>query len=216
MQYIGYYRVSTKEQGLSGLGLESQTDSVRKYVASVAGNLIKEFTEVASGSKDTRIKLNAAIIACQDYKAVLVVKKLDRLSRGGYGIAVRLDDLGVKYIESDSPNDNELLKDMKLAMAKDERKKVSERTKAALAAKKARGETLGNIKNLSKDACYKGGQAMKTLKTLNLNNQRAKSTISLLEGNGMTLQQKADYLNAHGFTTSRGNKFYAIQVSRLS
>ncbi len=215
MNYIGYYRVSTKEQGVSGLGLASQQESVRRYISSVNGNLIEEFTDVASGKADNRENLNNAIIACQKYKAVLVVKKLDRLSRGGFKIAVRLDELGIDYIESDSPNDNELLKNLKLAIAKDERQKISERTKAALAIRKSQGVKLGNLKNLTDEGRLKGSEAMRLKKELNENNRRARAHAMTLRKDGMTLQQIAHELNTHGFQTSRGKEFSPTQVSRL-
>lgn len=215
MNYIGYYRVSTKEQGVSGLGLASQQESVRRYISCVNGNLIEEFTDVASGKADNRENLNNAIIACQKHKAVLVVKKIDRLSRGGFKIAVRLDELGIDYIESDSPNDNELLKNLKLAIAKDERQKISERTKAALAVRKSQGVKLGHLKNLTDEGRLKGSEAMRLKKELNENNRRAKAHAMTLRKDGMTLQQIAHELNSNGFQTSRGKEFSPTQVSRL-
>jgi DNA invertase Pin-like site-specific DNA recombinase len=213
--YIAYYRVSTREQGVSGLGLESQKTSVIKYINSVGGKLIAEYTDIKSGSKDDREALNKAIISCQKYKAVLVVKKLDRLSRGGFKIAVKLEDLGIKYIESDSPNDNELLKNLKLAIAKDERQKISERTKSALAVKKEQGVKLGKLENLTQEGRCKGGQAMKLKAKMNENNRRAKSLCKVLKYQSYTLQAIADELNANGFKTARGKDFTPTQVSRL-
>lgn len=215
MNYIAYYRVSTKNQGLTGLGLESQRDSVRHYVASSKGNLVKEFEDVASAKADNRINLNEAIRACQNHKAILVVKKLDRLSRGGFKIAVRLEELGIQYIESDSPNDNELLKNLKLAIAKDERQKISDRTKAALAVLKNQGKELGNLENLTLEGRLKGARAMAVKKELNENNRRARAYATNLKDGGKTLQYIADNLNGNGFQTSRGNTFNPIQVSRL-
>lgn len=215
MNYITYYRVSTKEQGVSGLGLESQRACVRRYINSVGGTIIEEFTDIKSGSDDNRVNLNKAIVACQEHNAVLVVKKLDRLSRGGFKIAVKLEELGVKYIESDSPNDNELLKDLKLAIAKDERQKISERTKAALAVKKSQGVLLGKPENLTNEGRLKGAQAMRVKKELNENNRRAKSYSKMLRNQGYTLQQIADKLNGDGFKTARGKQFTSMQVSRL-
>lgn len=214
--YIAYYRVSTKEQGISGLGLESQRAAVRKYVASVGGTLIEEFTDIKSGSKDNnRESLNKAIVACQNHKAILVVKKLDRLSRGGFKIAVQLDDLGIKYIESDSPNDNELLKNLKLAIAKDERQKISERTKAALAVKKSQGVVLGKPENLNQEGRLKGVESIKSKAKTNPNTVRATAYAKVLKEKGLTLQAIADELNSSGFHTSRGKQFNPIQVSRL-
>ena len=213
--FISYYRVSTKEQGSSGLGLESQREAVRKYVASTGEQLLEEYTDVLSGAKDERINLNKAILACQKHKAKLVVKKLDRLSRGGFKIAVKLDELGITYIESDSPNDNELLKNLKLAIAKDERQKISERTKSALQVLKDKGVELGNVDNLTNEGRLKGAKAMALKKELNENNRRARSYSKVLKEKGYTLQRIADELNANGFKTARGKEFSSIQVSRL-
>ncbi|RKN83351.1 recombinase family protein [Ulvibacterium marinum] len=215
MNYIAYYRVSTKEQGHSGLGLESQQESVRRYISGTGGKLLKEFTDIASGSKDNRVNLNEAIWECQTHKAILVIKKLDRLSRGGFKIAVRLEELGIQYIESDSPNDNELLKNLKLAIAKDERQKISERTKAALAVLKNKGVKLGSPRNLTNEGRAKGAKAMALKKELNENNRRARAYAANLKANGDTLQSIADNLNGNGFQTSRGSNFNPIQVSRL-
>ncbi|MBP0904869.1 recombinase family protein [Mariniflexile gromovii] len=215
MKYIAYYRVSTNEQGKSGLGLESQKESVRKYITNTNGELINEFTDIASGKKDNRINLNKAILEALKHSAILVVKKLDRLSRSGFKIAVKLEELGVKYIESDSPNDNELLKNIKLAIAKDEREKISERTKSALKVLKAKGVKLGNPNNLTNEGRLKGAKAMKVKADLNPNNKRAKMIAKTFKTNGYTLQRIADELNSNGFKTARGNEFNPIQVSRL-
>ncbi|WP_339875253.1 recombinase family protein [Olleya marilimosa] len=215
MKYIAYYRVSTNEQGKSGLGLESQKESVRKYITNTNGELLNEFTDVASGKIDNRENLNEAIKAAVKHSAILIVKKLDRLSRGGFKIAVKLDELGIKYIESDSPNDNELLKNIKLAIAKDERDKISERTKAALKVLKDKGVKLGKIENLTNEGRKRGGEAMKLKAQLNMNNKRAKMLSITLKSNGYTLQRIADELNSNGFKTARGKQFTPIQVSRL-
>lgn len=212
--YISYYRVSTKQQGDSGLGLESQQRSVHQFIKSTNGNLIKEYTDIASGAKD-RTNLNEAILDCIKHQAILVVKKLDRLSRGGFKIAVRLDELGVKYIESDSPNDSELLKNLKLAIAKDERQKISERTKAALNELKAKGVQLGKGDNFTQDGRIKGVEAIKTKAKNNVNNRKAKAFINALVTQGLNYSKIAEQLNDNGFVTSRGKAFQAVQVQRL-
>lgn len=229
MNFIAYYRVSTKEQGQSGLGLESQKRDVLKYIKSVGGNVAGEYTDIASGSIDERIELNKAIIACEQHNATLVVKKLDRLSRNGFSIALRLEDLKINYIESDSPNDTQLLKDIKLGISKDERQRICERTKAALESIKKQIETqgyyitkegnritsLGTTTNLTQAGRVKGGKAAIIRAASNQNNRRAKGFSNLLRAKGMTLQQIADELNTNGFKTSRNKEFNPIQVSRL-
>ena len=207
--YISYYRVSTLKQGNSGLGLESQKNSVHSFIKSNNGNLIQEFQEVASGKNDKREALIQAIEACVKHKATLVVKKLDRLSRGGFKIAVQLQELGIEYIDSDSPRESQLLKDIKLSIAKDERAKISERTIAALQVLKARGVKLGvkGKDNLTAAGRAKGANANKIKAALNPNNIKALAYITLLKKEKLTLQQMADKLNESGFSTSTGKEF---------
>lgn len=215
MNYVAYYRVSTKEQGISGLGLESQRESVRKYLESNGGNLLGEFQDVDSGGSDERIELNKAIDLCVKMKATIVSKRLDRIARQ-LKTTERLQELGVTYIESDSPNDNQLLKDLKLVMAKDELLKISERTKAALAAKKARGETLGNVSNLTNEGRLKGAERMRQKKLNNPNNKRSLALICELHKQGKHLQEICNALEFAGFKTARGKKnWHTSQVHRL-
>ena len=129
--YIAYYRVSTEEQGQSGLGLLSQQTDVRSFAGS-NGELVGEFTEVESGKNNSRKQLDLAIEMCSKMGATLLVKYLSRISRGGHQVMSKLEDLGVKYIESTAPYDNQLMKEFKFSMAKDERLKISERTSDAL------------------------------------------------------------------------------------
>jgi len=215
--YISYYRVSTIKQGNSGLGLESQKNSVHDFIKSNNGNLIQEFQEVASGKSDKREILLNAIDACVLHNATLIVKKLDRLSRGGFKIAVQLQELGVNYIESDSPTDSQLLKDIKLSMAKDERSKISERTKAALQVLKDRGVKLGTKGkyNLTDEGRAKGAMTNKIKAEQNPNYIKARTLIASLKKQGLTLQQMTNKLNEADFKTSTGKQFKIHTVKRI-
>lgn len=141
-RFIAYYRVSTARQGRSGLGLEAQREAVRVFLAGNAGELADEFTEVESGKHADRPELARALDACRLTGAVLVIAKLDRLSRDAHFL-LGLEKAGVEFIAADMPNANPLTVRIMAVIAQDERERISARTKAALAAAKARGKKLG-------------------------------------------------------------------------
>ena len=227
-QYIAYYRVSTEEQGHSGLGLKAQQSSVRSFAES-NGELVGEFIEIQSGAKNDRYELNSAIQACVKLNATLVVKDLSRISRGGYKVMVKLQECGVNFIESTAPYDNQLMKEFKFSMAKDELEKISERTSAALQEIKkkiTKGEVhtsksgnvithLGTPKNLTKEAIEKASVARKAKAATNVNNRRATSMIVALNKAGLSFYAITAQLNESGFKTSRGNDFSEVQTKRL-
>jgi DNA invertase Pin-like site-specific DNA recombinase len=164
MRYVAYYRVSTARQGQSGLGLEAQVAAVRDFVRD--GEMVEAFTEVESGTRADRPKLIEAIETAQAYGARLVVAKLDRLSRNA-SFLFALRDSGVDFVCADMPDANKLTIGILALVAENERDAISSRTKAALAAAKARGVKLGNPQNLSLEAAEKGramGRAAKDKK----------------------------------------------------
>lgn len=140
---IAYLRVSTARQGASGLGLEAQRAAVQAYAAGGGHVIVAEYVEVESGAKCDRAQLAAALTACRLHRSTLVIAKLDRLARNVAFIA-NLMDGGVDFLACDMPHANRLTLHMMAAMAEHERAMISERTKAALAAAKARGVKLGN------------------------------------------------------------------------
>lgn len=141
-QHVGYFRVSTDSQGQSGLGLEAQQETVRRYVASVGGSLIGEHIEVESGKRANRPILAAAIAECRRKRAVLVIAKLDRLSRS-VAFTSALMESDIDFKACDMPEANKFVLHLMAAFAEWEREQISTRTKAALAAAKARGVVLG-------------------------------------------------------------------------
>ena len=142
-KWISYLRVSTDRQGKSGLGLEAQRASVADYLNGGHWKLIKEFVEVESGKRaDDRPKLEAAFAACRLHGAKLVIAKIDRLSRDAHFL-LGLDKAGVDFVAADMPNANRLTVGIMAMVAEEERRMISARTKAALAAAKARGKKLG-------------------------------------------------------------------------
>lgn len=140
---ICYLRVSTARQGASGLGLEAQRAAVQAHAAAAGMTIVAEYLEVESGKRDDRPKLAAALSACRLHRAQLVIAKLDRLARNVAFIA-NLMDGGVDFVACDMPHANRLTLHLMAAMAEHEREMISQRTKAALAAAKARGVKLGN------------------------------------------------------------------------
>jgi DNA invertase Pin-like site-specific DNA recombinase len=139
---IGLYRVSTAEQGHSGLGLEAQRASVRAYVAAQGWTLVAEHEDVASGKDDRRPGFQAALARCRQLGAVLVAARLDRITRRAHTLSQLLEE-GVAIRAADMPGADELMLRIYAAMAQKERELISARTTAALAAAKARGATLG-------------------------------------------------------------------------
>src|SRR5262245_29610638 len=142
-KFIAYFRVSTDRQGKSGLGFEAQRETVMNYLNGGRWTLVGEFTEVESGKRADRPELEKALAACKKQKAKLVIAKLDRLSRNLAFIATLMES-GVEFVAVDNPHANKLTVHILAAVAQHEREMVSERTKAALAAAKKRGQVLGN------------------------------------------------------------------------
>ena len=144
-KFISYLRVSTDRQGRSGLGLDAQKRAIDDYLNGGNWKVLKEFVEVESGKTNERPQLQAALEACQRTGAMLLIAKLDRLSRNVAFIA-NLMDSGVEFVACDFPTANRLTIHIMAAMAEYEREMISKRTKDALQAAKARGKVLGNPK----------------------------------------------------------------------
>src|SRR6266550_4520689 len=141
--FVAYYRVSTDAQGRSGLGLEAQREAVARHVGGASGRIIAEFEEIESGKKNDRPKIAAAISTSRLKRATLVIAKLDRLARN-VAFVSNLMESGVDFVACDNPHATRLTIHILAAVAEHEREMISERTKAALAAAKARGVKLGN------------------------------------------------------------------------
>jgi DNA invertase Pin-like site-specific DNA recombinase len=142
-RFIAYLRVSTAQQGASGLGLEAQRAAVSRHVAGVGGVLVDEFCEVESGKRNDRPEIAAALTACRLRHATLIIAKLDRLARNVHFIT-GLQESGVDFLACDNPHATKLTIQILAAVAEHEREATSQRTKAALAAARARGVRLGN------------------------------------------------------------------------
>ena len=144
--FIAYYRVSTRAQGRSGLGLEAQQTAVSRFLLPTSGELFAEFTEVESGKKAARPQFNEALRLCRIFSAVLVIAKLDRLARN-VALISQLMESGVEFVAADFPQANRLTIHILAAIAEYEAKLISERVKAAIVASKARGVVWGGNRN---------------------------------------------------------------------
>lgn len=142
MKFISYLRVSTDSQGERGYGVEAQRRTVAEYIGD--GDLIKEFVEVESGKRhDNRPQLAAALACARKHKATMVIAKLDRLARNVAFIASLMEEK-VEFVCCDMPSASPFMLHIYAAVAEEERRMISARTKAALAVAKARGVVLGN------------------------------------------------------------------------
>jgi DNA invertase Pin-like site-specific DNA recombinase len=136
-KFVTYYRVSTQRQGRSGLGLEAQRAAVQQFLAGRDAQVFAEFTEVESGTKGDRRQLAGAMLMCRMTKSVLLIAKLDRLARDAHFL-LGLEKGGVEFVAADMPFANRLTVGVMALVAEEEARAVSARTKAALAARKAR------------------------------------------------------------------------------
>jgi DNA invertase Pin-like site-specific DNA recombinase len=143
--FIAYYRVSTDRQGKSGLGIEAQQEAVRSYLNGGKWSLVAEVIEVESGKKADRPKLAEALRLCRLHGATLIIAKLDRLARNVLFVSSLMES-GVEFVAVDFPQANRLTVHILAAVAEHEAKAISDRTKAALKAAKARGTVLGGFR----------------------------------------------------------------------
>jgi DNA invertase Pin-like site-specific DNA recombinase len=213
---IAYYRVSTAQQGSSGLGLEAQREAVARHIASTGGRLVDEYEEVESGKRNDRPQIAAALAACRARRAILVIAKLDRLARNVAFISALMDS-GVDFVAADMPMANRLTVHVLAAVAEHEREMISQRTKAALAAAKARGVKLGNPRLKAGDR-----HAALTASLARRRQARAKARDVLpyieaaRKAGCRTLAELAEALTARGIKTPGGcAQWSAEQVRRI-
>jgi DNA invertase Pin-like site-specific DNA recombinase len=220
-KFVSYLRVSTDRQGKSGLGLEAQRQAVADYLNGGNWQLLREYVEVESGKRsDNRPKLQEALTYASVTGATLVIAKLDRLSRNLAFIAA-LQQSGAKFVAADMPEANETMIQFMAVIAQHERKAISARTKAALAAAKARGTTLGNpnIEALRAAGAGKVGWTAGAIGNQAAADKfagRVLPVIQAIRGVGITsLEGMAAELNARGILTARGGQWYATTVRNL-
>lgn len=215
-RFIVYYRVSTSKQGVSGLGMEAQKEAVTRFLEHSGGIVLDTFKEVDSGKSNTRQELAKAIRLCKVKNCKLLVSKLDRLSRDIH-IITSLQKSDVAFVVAENPDCNNFTIHILAAVAEHEREMISQRTKAALAAAKARGVKLGNPR-ISEAG---GGDTTKAraakAQKANEYSENMKPTIEDIQNEleNPSLRQIAAELNERGFKTPRGCEWTATGVSRV-
>lgn len=218
MKAVLYYRVSTSAQGRSGLGLDAQREAVGKFCQARDCEVLAEYTEIESGKRNDRPQLREALDHAELTGATLVIAKLDRLSRDA-AFLLQLQKSGAKFVAADMPEACNLTVGILALVAQQEREAISARTKAALAAAKARGQKLGNP---NRDAplrrAAKGNAAAVGVLKAEADQRAAKlrKTIEVLQAKGITsLPAIAKALNEGTVLTPRGGKWYPSSVRNL-
>ena len=197
--YVAYYRVSTQQQGMSGLGLEAQQSAVRGFCKQP---IIAEFMEVESGRKDNRPQLEAALAHAKQHGATLVIAKLDRLARS-VAFIQRLLDGKVPFVCVDMPEANKVMLQISAVFAEHEADQISKRTKAALAAAKARGVQLGGCRGEARTRADAHAASVAPHIQRMLANGPVRASVIARE------------LNALGVPTAGGKEWQSGQVLRL-
>lgn len=212
-RFVSYVRVSTQQQGASGLGLDAQRADIAAHVARCGGQLVAEFVEVETGkganALEKRPELRKALALAKSKRATLVIAKLDRLARNVAFVAGLIESQ-VDFVAVDMPQANKVMLQMHAVMGEWERDQISARTTAALAQAKARGVRLG-VKGRENVAALNAGRQ-------EAGQERAEALRGALEGmkaRKLTLRAMASELAALGHVTASGSAMSATQVSRL-
>ncbi len=219
-KFVSYLRVSTERQGRSGLGLEAQREAVEDYLNGGDWQLLEEYVEVESGKRDDRRELAKALQQCQLTGATLVIAKLDRLSRDAHFL-LGLQKSAVRFVCADMPEANEVTIGLFAVMAQHERKMISERTRAALQAAKARGVKLGNPQGaralLAWQAKHGRSRVIDGIKAAaDRRAEKYRGTIGEIMASGVRSQAGiARELNSRKIVTARDRHWHASQVGRL-
>ena len=211
-KFIFYFRVSSKEQGQSGLGLDAQRRDINLFLENYADSsneVVGEFIEVQSGKDNERPELLKAIHLAKKTSSTILVSKLDRISRRVSFIASLIEDKSLDFKVAQMPLADKFQLHIYAALAEQEADFISKRTKAALREAKARGTRLGapihHIKKLAKARQDKAVQEA----------QKISGVIVPLREQGSSLREICNTLNTSGITTSRGTSFHPSLVSRM-
>ncbi len=219
-KFISYLRVSTARQGASGLGLEAQREAVSRYLNGGSWNLVGEIVEIESGKRNDRPQIAEALRLCRLHKATLVIAKLDRLARNVHFIS-SLMEAGVDFVACDFPEANRLTVHILASVAEHETMMISLRTKAALAASRARGTKLGGMRGTASrmaGIAREGARcsAIARQESASLRQKDLLPIIENLRASGLvSLQALAKGLNDGGLGAARGGAWTATQVRRL-
>ena len=226
-KFIAYYRVSTKKQGKSGLGLDAQKEAVANYLNGGKWKLVAEKTEIETGKLNSRPALAEALLLCRLHNATLIIAKLDRLARNARFLLTIVEESGESgVVFCDLPTVppgpvGKFLITQMAATAELEAGLVSQRTKSALSAAKARGTKLGGLrgpagrmKRISKLG------TVQSAKVRSEASERRRSDLQpiledIQKSGAKSLREIAAALNERGVTTPRGGEWSAVQVKRL-
>ncbi len=217
-RFVAYERVSTRRQGASGLGLEAQRKSIDDFVASRGAEVVARFTEVESGKVADRPELARALHLARVTGAILLIAKLDRLSRNA-AFLLTLRDSGVRFVAADMPEANDLTVGIMALVAEQEREAISRRTREALAAAKARGVRLGNPNGAA--ALRRAGRGGAPLREAIARNadRHAEDLRAVVDdirkGGANGLRAIASELNRRGILTRRGGRWHVPTVLNL-
>jgi DNA invertase Pin-like site-specific DNA recombinase len=215
---IAYHRVSTAKQGSSGLGLEAQQAAIEAYRSRVGASLVASYTEVESGKVNDRPQLQKALHHAQVTGSVLVIAKLDRLSRNA-AFLLTLRDSGVKFVAADLPEANNITVGIMALVAQEEREAISRRTREALQAAKARGKKLGNPNGAA--ALLRAGKGnaagVEAVKAQAQDYaEQMRPVVEHLQALGKSsLGALAEALNEGGYRTPRGGSWHKTSVGNL-
>lgn len=207
-RYVVYRRVSHKEQGRSGLGLEGQDRDIEFFLAKFGGEVIGRFHDIQTGADDERPGMLDALKLCAKGNAILLVSRLDRLSRDVAFIAALMKRAHFKV--ATMPDADEFQLHIYAALAQQERRLVSQRTKAALAVAKEKGTKLGGLRGNNIELATK-----ERVRKANRNAAKVYGIVQGLCNEGLSLRAVAARLTAAGIATPRGGQWDAKAISRL-
>lgn len=211
-KFVAYFRVSTQKQGVNGLGMDAQKETVRQFLSN-GGELLGEFVEVETGKGSNalakRPQLAAALALCKKTGAKLLIAKLDRLARNVHFVSGLMESK-VKFVACDMPEANDLTIHVMAAFAEHEAKRISQRTKEGLAAAKARGVVLGaaGAGNLRRNVSERQMVAIQQAEKL-------RPILEAFQARKLTQREMVEALNNSGVRTSRGGAWSQVQLQRL-
>lgn len=206
LEFVSYLRCSTGRQEASGLGIEAQREAVQAHAARNHATILAEFVETESGRKADRPELGRALAFCRRKRATLLISRLDRLARN-VAFVSSLMESGIEFVAADAPFANRLMIHVLSAVAEWEREQISERTKAALAAAKARGVLLGSngraLASANKDRALKHAESLRV------------AIYEARREGAHSLRQLCIYLDERGYRTAEGGRWHPSTVRRL-
>ncbi len=216
---VAYYRVSTQKQGASGLGLEAQRALAEEHAESVGGRIVAEFREIETGTKKRhRPELERAVIEARLRQGTLCVAKLDRLARN-VAFLSRLMEADVPFVCCDQPHATRFTIHILAAVAEEESRMISERTKVALAAAKRRGVKLGNPTGFPSKRAQRAAvrrSAAVRREALTKHYADLVPIVAEMRRRGVSYGRIAAELNDRGYLRKSGSEWGAVQVYRLS